>query len=168
RPAGRDRDRRDRDDRGAPLRVRVPARLRDPLGLPGRLLRLVPGVLAAERPLLAGLRLLGDQEGHRRLRRGDARVRRRGARRALGPSTGPRRFRRRPPRRSLTSVGSAPHPITASGGPSRSATEGETMTALLTAYVLMWPVLVLGILITIARGFAKDAREARKEGRPII
>jgi hypothetical protein len=29
-------------------------------------------------------------------------------------------------------------------------------------------VLVLGILITIARGFAKDAREARKEGRPII
>jgi len=42
------------------------------------------------------------------------------------------------------------------------------MTALLTAYVLMWPVLVLGILITIARGFAKDAREARKEGRPII
>ena len=42
------------------------------------------------------------------------------------------------------------------------------MTALLTAYVLMWPVLVLGILITIARGFARDAREARKEGRPII
>ena len=42
------------------------------------------------------------------------------------------------------------------------------MTALLTAYVLMWPVLVLGILITIARGFAKDAREARKEGRMII
>jgi hypothetical protein len=42
------------------------------------------------------------------------------------------------------------------------------MTALLTAYVLVWPVLVLGILITIARGFAKDAREARKEGRPII
>lgn len=42
------------------------------------------------------------------------------------------------------------------------------MTALLTAYVLMWPVLVLGILITIARGFAKDAREAREEGRPII
>lgn len=42
------------------------------------------------------------------------------------------------------------------------------MTALLTAYVLMWPVLVLGILITIVRGFTKDAREARKEGRPII
>ena len=40
------------------------------------------------------------------------------------------------------------------------------MTALLTAYVLMWP--VLGILITIARGFAKDVAEARKEGRPII
>ena len=42
------------------------------------------------------------------------------------------------------------------------------MTALLTAYVLMWPLLVLGILITIVRGFAKDAREARKEGHPII
>ena len=42
------------------------------------------------------------------------------------------------------------------------------MTALLTVYVLIWPVLVLGILITIARGFAKDAKEARDEGRPII
>lgn len=42
------------------------------------------------------------------------------------------------------------------------------MTALLTTYVLMWPVLVLGILITIARGFAKDAKEAREEGRMII
>ena len=42
------------------------------------------------------------------------------------------------------------------------------MTALLTAYVLIWPVLVLGILITIARGFLKDAAEARREGRPII
>lgn len=42
------------------------------------------------------------------------------------------------------------------------------MTALLTIYVLMWPVLVLGILITIARGFAKDAKEAREEGRMII
>lgn len=42
------------------------------------------------------------------------------------------------------------------------------MTALLTVYVLMWPVLVLGILITIARGFGKDAKEARDEGRMII
>ena len=42
------------------------------------------------------------------------------------------------------------------------------MTALLTVYVLMWPVLVLGILITIARAFAKDAKEARDEGRMII
>ncbi|MEE1650170.1 putative transporter small subunit [Brachybacterium sp. J144] len=42
------------------------------------------------------------------------------------------------------------------------------MTVLLTAYVLMWPVLVLGVLIAIARGFAKDAAEARREGRPII
>ena len=42
------------------------------------------------------------------------------------------------------------------------------MTALLTVYVLMWPVIVLGILATIVRGFAKDVREARKEGLPII
>ena len=41
------------------------------------------------------------------------------------------------------------------------------MTALLTAYVLMWPVIVLGILVT-ARGFFRDMREAKKEGRPII
>ena len=42
------------------------------------------------------------------------------------------------------------------------------MTALLTAYVLMWPVIVLGILVTIARGFLRDVREAKKDGRPII
>lgn len=42
------------------------------------------------------------------------------------------------------------------------------MTALLTAYVLMWPVIVLGILVTIARGFLRDVRGAKKEGRPII
>lgn len=42
------------------------------------------------------------------------------------------------------------------------------MTALLTAYVLMWPVIVLGTLVTIARGFFLDVREAKKEGRPII
>lgn len=42
------------------------------------------------------------------------------------------------------------------------------MTALLTAYVLMWPVIVLGILVTIARGFLKDAKAAREEGRMII
>ena len=42
------------------------------------------------------------------------------------------------------------------------------MTVLLTAYVLMWPVLVLGVLIAIARGFTKDVREARRKGRPVI
>src|SRR5699024_8720933 len=42
------------------------------------------------------------------------------------------------------------------------------ITALLTAYVLMWPVLVLGILITIGRGFVKDVKKAREEGRPVI
>jgi len=42
------------------------------------------------------------------------------------------------------------------------------MTALLTTYVMMWPVLVLGVLIAIVRGFVKDVRKARKEGRPIV
>lgn len=42
------------------------------------------------------------------------------------------------------------------------------MTALLTAYVLMWPVLVFGVLFAIVRGFAKDAKEAGDEGRSII
>lgn len=42
------------------------------------------------------------------------------------------------------------------------------MTALLTAYVLMWPVLVLGILVTVAGGFAKDIKQAHKEGRSVI
>lgn len=42
------------------------------------------------------------------------------------------------------------------------------MTALLTTYVLMWPVIVFGVLAAIVRGFAKDAKEARDEGRSII
>ncbi|AFR06577.1 MULTISPECIES: putative transporter small subunit [Nocardiopsis] len=39
---------------------------------------------------------------------------------------------------------------------------------ILTAYVLIWPVLVAGVLVAIVRGFAKDVKEARKEGRPLI
>lgn len=42
------------------------------------------------------------------------------------------------------------------------------MTALLTAYVLMWPVIVLAVLVAIAWGFYKDAAEAKREGRQII
>jgi len=38
----------------------------------------------------------------------------------------------------------------------------------LTAYVLVWPVLVIGVLSVIVRAFVKDAREAKKEGRQII
>lgn len=40
--------------------------------------------------------------------------------------------------------------------------------ALLTVYVLMFPVIVAGVLVVIARGFVRDVREAKKEGRPII
>lgn len=39
---------------------------------------------------------------------------------------------------------------------------------MLSFYVLMWPVLVAVVLFFIARGFFRDWREAREEGRPII
>lgn len=39
---------------------------------------------------------------------------------------------------------------------------------ILTAYVLVWPVIVIGVLVVIVRAFMKDAREAKKEGRQII
>ena len=38
----------------------------------------------------------------------------------------------------------------------------------LTAYVLVWPVVVVGVLTAIIRAFVKDAREAKREGRQII
>ncbi|PFG40586.1 hypothetical protein ATJ97_3116 [Georgenia soli] len=42
------------------------------------------------------------------------------------------------------------------------------MAAALSAYVLMWPALVLVVMAAIARGFAKDVRDARREGRDIV
>ena len=39
---------------------------------------------------------------------------------------------------------------------------------ILTAYILVWPVVVIGVLAVIIRAFAKDAREAKQEGRSII
>ena len=42
------------------------------------------------------------------------------------------------------------------------------MEILLTIYLLMWPLIVLGVLITIASAFVRDVREAKKEGRPVI
>lgn len=39
---------------------------------------------------------------------------------------------------------------------------------LMTAYVLVWPVIVIGALAVIIRAFVKDAREAKREGRQII
>lgn len=41
-------------------------------------------------------------------------------------------------------------------------------TVLLTAYVLVWPVVVIGTLVVIVRAFTKEAREAKKQGRSII
>jgi hypothetical protein len=42
------------------------------------------------------------------------------------------------------------------------------MTVLLTAYVLMWPLIVAVVLFFIARGFFRDVSESKREGRPII
>lgn len=41
-------------------------------------------------------------------------------------------------------------------------------TLALTAYVLIWPVIVAFVLYFLGRGFFKDWRQSRKEGRPII
>lgn len=39
---------------------------------------------------------------------------------------------------------------------------------LLTIYVLIWPVIVGGVLVYIARGFIADLREARRKGRSMV
>ena len=41
-------------------------------------------------------------------------------------------------------------------------------TIALTVYVLVWPIIVVGTLSVIVRAFIKDAREAKREGRPLI
>lgn len=41
-------------------------------------------------------------------------------------------------------------------------------TVLLTAYVLVWPIIVAGTLTVIVRAFVKDWLQAKREGRPII
>jgi hypothetical protein len=42
------------------------------------------------------------------------------------------------------------------------------MTVMLTAYVLMWPLIVAVVLFFIARGFLRDVSDSKKAGRPII
>lgn len=42
------------------------------------------------------------------------------------------------------------------------------MTIALTIYMLVWPVIVAGVLFVIARGFFRELRQAKREGRPII
>ncbi|WP_168211677.1 putative transporter small subunit [Ruania zhangjianzhongii] len=41
-------------------------------------------------------------------------------------------------------------------------------TVLLTAYVLIWPVLVAGVLFVICKAFFSEWRTARKEGRDLV
>lgn len=38
----------------------------------------------------------------------------------------------------------------------------------LTAYVLLWPALVAGVLFVIVRAFGREWREARTEGRRLV
>lgn len=39
---------------------------------------------------------------------------------------------------------------------------------LLTAYVMVWPVIVTGTLFVIVRAFVRELRKAKAEGRSII
>lgn len=41
-------------------------------------------------------------------------------------------------------------------------------TLALTTYVLIWPLIVAFVLYFLGRGFFKDWRQSRKDGRPII
>lgn len=38
----------------------------------------------------------------------------------------------------------------------------------MTAYLLIWPVLVAGVLYVLASNFLREWREARKEGRSLV
>ncbi|MFS2280020.1 putative transporter small subunit [Microbacterium sp. OR21] len=44
----------------------------------------------------------------------------------------------------------------------------EMSTIALTAYLLVWPLIVAGTLTVIVRAFVKEARAAKSEGRSII
>ncbi|MEV7619997.1 MULTISPECIES: putative transporter small subunit [Microbacterium] len=44
----------------------------------------------------------------------------------------------------------------------------DLSTIALTAYVLVWPVIVAGTLTVIVRAFVAEARKAKAEGRSII
>lgn len=38
----------------------------------------------------------------------------------------------------------------------------------LAAYILIWPLIVAGVLIVLVRGFYRDWRQARRDGRMLI
>lgn len=41
-------------------------------------------------------------------------------------------------------------------------------TIALTAYVLVWPLIVAGVLFVICRSFFRELREAKRQGKSII
>lgn len=44
----------------------------------------------------------------------------------------------------------------------------EFSPEMLTVYVLIWPVIVAGVLLRIVTSFAKEARQAKREGTDMI
>lgn len=44
----------------------------------------------------------------------------------------------------------------------------EMSTIALTAYILVWPLIVAGTLFVIVRAFVREARQAKAENRSII
>ena len=44
----------------------------------------------------------------------------------------------------------------------------STTTVLVTAYILVWPLLVAGVLSVILVSFFRELRTARREGRRIV
>ena len=41
-------------------------------------------------------------------------------------------------------------------------------TAALTAYILVWPIVVAGVLFVICRAFIREWAAARRDGQPLI
>src|SRR5690606_8078720 len=121
------------------VRDRLPPPAPGPLRLAGGVRRQHDRLRRPDLPQQGpSLRLRPHQGAHGRLRRARG-DRPADRRRAAG--RGPRRHRRRE------------HPMT---------------TALLTAYVLVWPAIVAGVLLVIVRAFVRELRRARAEGRRII
>ncbi|HET6538541.1 MAG TPA: putative transporter small subunit [Sphingopyxis sp.] len=41
-------------------------------------------------------------------------------------------------------------------------------TMILTAYLMIWPMIVAGVLYVLCSNFIREWREARRDGRPLV